>query len=126
MYSPSGTSTSSICWGTGPSSGLVIEHLGTGAAYETATVLAEDLAGPVFVSAGLNSANYEVLNVYLSEPVTTVDSTAILYVRERNLMNISKIDLIGWSLSNGGTTLNALFTSDAASAVMEGDRINTK
>lgn len=104
--------------------GLVIEHLGTGAAYETATVLAEDLAGPVFVSAGLNSANYEVLNVYLSEPVTTVDSTAILYVRERNLMNISKIDLIGWSLSNGGTTLNALFTSDAASAVMEGDRIN--
>jgi hypothetical protein len=39
-------------------------------------------------------------------------------------MNISKIDLIGWSLSNGGTTLNALFTSDAASAVMEGDRIN--
>jgi hypothetical protein len=104
--------------------GLVVEHLGTGAAYETATVLAEDLAGPVFVSASLNSATYEVLNVYLSEPVITVDSTAILYVRERNLMNISKIDISGWSLSNGGTTLNAIFSSDAASAVMEGDRIN--
>ena len=104
--------------------GLVIEHLGDGAAYEAATVLAEDLAGPVFVSAGLNSATYEVLNVYISEPVVTVDSTAILYVRERNLMNISKTDISGWSLSNGGTTLNALFTSDAISAVMEGDRIN--
>ena len=104
--------------------GLVVEHLGTGAAYETATSLAEDLAGPVFVSASLNSAKYEVLNVYISEPVVTVDSTAILYVRERNLMNISKTDISGWSLSNGGTTLNALFTSDAISAVMEGDRIN--
>ena len=104
--------------------GLVMEHLGTGAAYETATVLAEDLAGPVFVSASLNSTTYEVLNVYLSEPVVTVDSAAILYVRERNLMNISKIDISGWSLTNSGTTLNALFPADAASAVMEGDRIN--
>lgn len=104
--------------------GLVVEHLGDGAAYETATVLAEDLAGPVFVSAGLNSATYEVLNVYLSEPVLVADSMAILYVRERNLMNISKTDISGWSLSNGGSTLNALFLSEAASAVMEGDRIN--
>ena len=104
--------------------GLVIEHLGEGAAYESATVLAEDLAGPVFVSASLNSGNYDLLSVYISEPVITVDTSAILYVRERNLMNIFKSDISGWSLSGGGTILNAMFSSESAAAVMEGDRIN--
>ena len=104
--------------------GLVVEHLGDGAAYETESSLAEDLAGPVFTAATLSSASYEVLNVYVSEPLVTVEPTAILYVRERNNMSIGKADITGWSLSNGATTLNATFTSDAAAAVMEGDRIN--
>ena len=104
--------------------GLVIEHLGDGAAYETESVLAEDFAGPVFVSASLSSAGFEVLSVNISEPVVVADSSAILYVRERNLMNIAKNDIEGWSLASGATVLNALFKSDALAAVMEGDRIN--
>ena len=39
-------------------------------------------------------------------------------------MSISKMDLTSWNLSNGKTTLNAFFASDAESAVLEGDRIN--
>ena len=104
--------------------GLVIEHLGDGAAYETESVLAEDLAGPVFVSATLASTSYEVLTVNLSEPVVAVDTARILYVRERGVMNIFKSDISGWSLSNKASVLNALFSSDAVAAVMEGDRIN--
>ena len=105
--------------------GMIIEHLGDGAAYETESVLAEDLAGPVFVSASLSSSNtYEVLNVYISEPLVIVDSAAILYVRERGNMNIAKIDIAGFGLPSGKTMLNALYTADAVAAVMEGDRIN--
>jgi len=104
--------------------GLVIEHLGAGAAYETESVLAEDLAGPVFVSASLTSTSYNVLSINISEPVVTIDSTGILYVRERNLMNIARGDLTGWSLSNGGTVLNGVFSDESLAAVMEGDRIN--
>lgn len=103
--------------------GEVIEHLGDGAAYETESVLAEDFAGPVFVSADLSSANYEVLTVYVSEPLVTIDSTAILYVRERANMNIGKTDITGWSLTSGGTVMNAIFPADAVANVMEGDRI---
>ena len=105
--------------------GLVVEHLGDGAAYEAATSIAEDLAGPVFTSASLTSTgSFNVLSVYISEPVDIMDSAAILYVRERTNMNISKADLSRWSLTNDATTLNAIFTSDALAAVMEGDRIN--
>ena len=103
--------------------GLVLEHLGDGAAYETESTIAEDLAGPVFTSADLSSTTYEILTVYISEPVTVVDSSAFLYVRERSNMSISKTDLNMWNLSNGMTTLNALFKPDDAAAVMEGDRI---
>ena len=105
--------------------GQIIEHLGDGAAYETETVLAEDLVGPVFVSATLSStASLEMLNVYVSEPLVILDSAAILYVRERGNMNIAKIDITGFGLAAGKTTLNALYSADAAAAVMEGDRIN--
>lgn len=105
--------------------GLVVEHLGDGAAYETATTIAEDLAGPVFTAATLTSTgSFDVLSVFISEPVNIMDSAAILYVRERTNMNISKADLSRWSLTNDGTTLNAIFTRDALAAVMEGDRIN--
>lgn len=104
--------------------GLVVEHLGDGAAYETETSIAEDLAGPVFTSASLTSTNYEVMNVFISEPVVVMDSNAILYVRERGNLSVSKPDLTGWSLSAGATTLNAAFTLDALAATMEGDRIN--
>lgn len=104
--------------------GMVIEHLGDGAAYETESVLAEDLAGPVFVSATLSSNSYEVLNVYASEPLVIVDSAAILYVRERGNLSIAKIDIAGFGLTSGKTVLNALYNADAVAAVMEGDRIN--
>jgi hypothetical protein len=105
--------------------GQIIEHLGDGAAYEIETVLAEDLVGPVFVSATLSStASLEMLNVYVSEPLVILDSAAILYVRERGNMNIAKIDITGFGLAAGKTTLNALYSADAAAAVMEGDRIN--
>ena len=105
--------------------GLVVEHLGDGAAYEAATSIAEDLAGPVFTSASLTSTgSINVLSVYISEPVDIMDSAAILYVRERTNMNISKADLSRWSLTNDATTLNAIFATDALAAVMEGDRIN--
>ena len=104
--------------------GMVIEHLGDGAAYESESVLAEDLAGPVFVSATLSSNTYEVLNVYASEPLVIVDSAAILYVRERGELSIAKIDIAGFGLTSGKTVLNALYSSDAVAAVMEGDRIN--
>ena len=105
--------------------GQVIEHLGDGAAYETESTLAEDLAGPVFVSATLSSStNYEVLNVYLSEPVIVVDSSAILYIRERGNMSIARVDINGYGLASGSTVLNALYAADAVANVMEGDRIN--
>ena len=104
--------------------GLVLEHLGDGAAYEAETTIAEDLAGPVFTSASLSRSTYEILTVYISEPVVTIDSLAILYVRERSNMNISKTDISMWNLANSRTTLNALFQPETEAAVMEGDRIN--
>ena len=105
--------------------GLVVESLGDGAAFEIETTLAEDLAGPVFTSASLApSSTNDVLTVFISEPVTVMDSSAIFYVRERSSTNISKADLSGWNLASNNTALMALFPSDSPIAVMEGDRIN--
>lgn len=105
--------------------GLVVESLGDGAAFEIETTLAEDLAGPVFTSASLApSSTNDVLTVFISEPVTVMDSSAIFYVRERSTTNISKADLSGWNLASNNTALMALFPSDSPIAVMEGDRIN--
>jgi hypothetical protein len=105
--------------------GLVTEHLGSGAAYETESSIAEDLAGPVFTSASLSSSgNLEVLIIHVSEPLIAVDSAAILYVRERSSIGVHKIDLTGWNFSNQSLTINAVYKPEAEIAVMEGDRIN--
>ena len=92
--------------------GLVAQHLGKGASYETNSVLGEDLAGPVIVTATIDmskSDKYDMLDMVLSEPVTVVDSS-LVYYREK----ISDVDTAIYKRSVQTLTIAATKTSMAA------------
>lgn len=102
--------------------GMVIQHLGTGAAYESNNILAEDKAGPVFVSADLVSEGIEVLSLYSSEPLLVVDSNATLYMRERDMKSIYRTQVTP-TISQENTLIKTRYTSESDIAVIEGDRV---
>lgn len=104
--------------------GLVMQHMGSGAAYETNSIPAEDKAGPVFVSATIkSSSDLDMLNISISEPLVLVDTTQTIYMRERNSAAVKGVDLNHWDLLSGAQNISSLFASDAPKAVLEGDRI---
>ena len=60
--------------------GLVTQHLGSGASYESNSALGEDKVGPVIVSATIDmskSDRFDMLNMSISEPYTIVDSSLV-------------------------------------------------
>ena len=106
--------------------GQVAQHLGSGAAYEMNFVLAEDKVGPVIVTATIDmsrSDKYDVLDLDLSEPVNTVD-TSLVYYREK----ISDADTAIYrrslySLSVNSMGMFAYYEKDSRLAVSEGDYV---
>ena len=104
--------------------GLVMQHLGAGAAYETNSIIAEDKVGPVFTSAIIKSTSeFERLNIYASEPLLTTDTTYKLYLRERGEASIYSYDLLQWSLTRQNSAFEIFFSNESEKAVLEGDRI---
>ena len=122
----SGTYTGSSKGMAVEGAGLVAEHLGTGASYETATVIAEDKVGPVIASAFLNNSNASKIlfvTLNLSEPVTIRDTSLILYRQKQESRDtaIFKINLLTWDLSAGNITMIAGYDSQSELAVNDGD-----
>ena len=104
--------------------GLVMQHLGAGAAYETNKIIAEDKAGPVFTSAIIKSSSeFENLSIFASEPLNITDSTNKLYLRERGDASIYSYDLLKWTFTRQNTSLDVFFKNESEKAVVEGDRI---
>lgn len=99
--------------------GLVVQHLGTGAAYESNNSLAEDKAGPVFTSASLQSATLKTTTINISEPVVIRDSSMTLFQRERDDLDVNRFNVYRWTVST--SALNAIDTSEKF--IMDGDRV---
>ncbi len=99
--------------------GLAIQHLGTGAAYESNDILAEDFAGPVIASAALKGEDIDAVAIHLSEPVNILDSSFTLFLRERDSLSVHRGNVYNWNLKN--TLLSAMDTSNTF--IMEGDRV---
>ncbi|MCQ2054871.1 MAG: glycoside hydrolase family 9 protein [Fibrobacter sp.] len=98
--------------------GKVIQHLGTGAAYESNSVLAEDKVGPVFVSAALQSSALTALTLEPSEPIKIADSTRTLFLRERDDVAFNRYNVYKWTFKPTALT----FIDTSAQFIMEGDR----
>lgn len=106
--------------------GLVTQYLGTGAATESNSVLAEDKVGPVFVSATINQTNSaDVLNITVSEPLVVADSTQEFYRHKRaeRLSNAFSSNFSAWSFSQSNSSLTFLYMNSLAGTVMEGDYV---
>lgn len=104
--------------------GLVMQHLGSGAAYETNNVIAEDKVGPVFTSAIIKSTSeFEKLDIFVSEPLAIADTAYKLYLRERGEASIFSYDLMRWNFARQNTSLDVFFSNGSEKAVLEGDRI---
>ncbi|MBR4398003.1 MAG: glycoside hydrolase, partial [Fibrobacter sp.] len=106
--------------------GLVTQFLGTGAATETNTVLAEDKVGPVYVSAIISqTATADVLNITASEPLVTADSSQQFYrhMRADKQSNAFSSNFSNWGYSLNNSGLSILYMGELAGTVMEGDFI---
>lgn len=104
--------------------GQVIQHKGNGANYESNSILAEDLAGPVFISASLKENVLYNLTAIASEPIMIKDSALELLQRERSgPIGLNHTEVASWSLSQNTTTLNLVYTDDISVLIKEGDRI---
>lgn len=99
--------------------GLAMQHLGTGASYESNSIIAEDKVGPVFVSASVENTTFNTSNYVLSEPVSITDSSRIIFLRERDNLAVSKANAYRWTLKP--SALNVVDT--AADFIMDGDRV---
>lgn len=87
--------------------GLVTQHLGAGATYESNSVLGEDKAGPVIASATVmtsKSSGLVILNLYVSEPFVETN-TALPYYDQKQadkVTSIRSIDVKTMSIITGG------------------------
>lgn len=106
--------------------GLVAQHLGKGASYETNSVLGEDLAGPVIVTATIDmskSDKFDMLDMVLSEPVAVVDSSMVYY-REKIAdvdTAIYKRSVQTLTIAATKTSMAAIYDKDSRLAVTDGD-----
>lgn len=102
--------------------GLVTQHKGEGANYESNSTIAEDLTGPVIISGEVTPGTaVNGLMAYASEPLLVKDSTLDLLQRERK--GPIAIDAYDWILMNDNSNINIYFLDDSQGAVGEGDRI---
>ena len=104
--------------------GKVTQYLGTGAAIETNSVLAEDKVGPVYVSAMINqTSTADVLNITVSEPIVVADSAQQYYRQKRadKQSNAFANEFTIWSYSQSNSVLTILYMGERAGTVMEGD-----
>ena len=100
--------------------GLLIQHKGSGAQYESDSTLAEDLAGPVILAGTVRSTgSFMTLIVEASEPLSIRDSTHAPIQRERK----GPINLFPYRYSLNTATFNMIYDPETESAVQEGDRI---
>lgn len=106
--------------------GLVAQHLGKGASYETNSVLGEDMAGPVIVTATIDmskSDKFDMLDMVLSEPVAVVDSS-LVYYREKIAdvdTAIYKRSVQTLTIAATKTSMAAIYDKDSRLAVTDGD-----
>ena len=104
--------------------GLVTQYLGSGAATETNSVLAEDKVGPVYVSARIaQSGTADVLNITASEPLVIADAQQQFYRHKRAeaISNAFSSNFTTWNFSQNNTLLTIIFSNDLTGSVMEGD-----
>lgn len=108
--------------------GLVAQHLGTGASYETNSVLGQDLVGPVIVTASVDMSKSDVidfLDLDLSEPVSVSDSS-LVYFREKNSDRdtaIYKHSVQTLSISASKLGMNVFYDKKSPLAVSDGDYV---
>ena len=86
--------------------GLVMQHLGTGASYESNSMVAEDKVGPIFISASVQNSNFNSSTMNFSEPVSIIDSSKVFFLRERDDLFAKKVDLYKWTFKP--TALNVI------------------
>ena len=106
--------------------GQVTQYLGTGAAIETNSVLAEDKVGPVFVSATISqAATADILNITASEPLVMADSTQQFYrhMRADKQSNVFSSGISVWNFTQNNSGLSLLYMNDLSGSVMEGDYV---
>ncbi len=106
--------------------GLVAQHLGKGASYETNSVLGEDLVGPVIVTATIDmskSDKFDMLDMVLSEPVTVVDSSLVYYREKLADVDTAIYKRSVQTLTIAATKINmaAIYSKDSRLAVNDGD-----
>ena len=106
--------------------GLVAQHLGKGASYETNSVLGEDLAGPVIVTATIDmskSDKFDMLDMVLSEPVAVVDSSLVYYREKISDADtaIYKRSVQTLTIAATKTSMAAIYDKDSRLAVTDGD-----
>ena len=104
--------------------GLVTQYLGTGAATETNSVLAEDKVGPVYVSAIISqTTSADILTITASEPLITADTTQQFYrhMRADKQSNVFSGGFSNWNYTLNRSGLTFIFMGDLSGAVMEGD-----
>ena len=106
--------------------GLVAQHLGSGASYETNSVLAEDKVGPVIVTATIDmskSDKLDMLDLDLSEPVTVVDSSMVYYRQKQADRDtaIYKHSIQTLVLASTKMSMAALYDKESPLAVSDGD-----
>jgi hypothetical protein len=104
--------------------GLVTQYLGTGAATELNSVLAEDKVGPVYVSATIGqTTTADAVNLIASEPLVIADSTQQLlrHKRGEKQSNMFSNNASRWNFLQNKMGITLLYTGDLTGTVMEGD-----
>ena len=104
--------------------GLVTQYLGTGAATETNSVLAEDKVGPVYVSATISqTTTADILSITASEPLALADSTQQFFrhMRSDKQSNAFSNSFSSWSFKQDNTGMTLLYMGELSGTVMEGD-----
>lgn len=104
----SGTFTGSLKGAAVEGAGLVTQHLGSGATYESNSTLAEDKAGPVFTAATITtskSGEIVILSVTISEPVVEKTPSLPYYDQKQSdkVTSIGPKDVMTIAISAGGT-----------------------
>ena len=123
----SGTYSGSLRGVAVEGAGLVTQHLGAGATYESSSTLAEDKAGPVFTSASITTSRYgdlTLLSITISEPVVE-KSTILPYYNQKQGDKVTSIgtnEVRTLALGANGQ-LTAGYGSDSDFAPNDGDYV---
>ena len=104
--------------------GLVEQHLGSGASYESNSVLAEDLVGPVILTASIDmsaSDKFDVLDIDISEPYKVVDSSLVIYRQKQDKRDTAIYKKSVLSMNFAKVGIKAMYGKDDDLAVSDGD-----